>query len=429
MVLIACPNCSRQISSQAIICPGCGRSPERAPSNGQGHSSSQPGSRPRQQWCIKTSDGFAGPISSRQLKELAASGKLVPDALVSPDQTRWCKASQVRGLVFVSASPMAANASAEVAFFDLEHNEDDGITAVIEQFKALKLATIFPRKELASLLSLKHRTARWVAALGLAPIFLNWVVAQFGLGLGTVALTLSAYFCIVWAACFYYLIQPAEQSWKRGLRYATITCFVGLPILCLLQAVTPIGTHYAHALRVTDAPFSVVLFSCIVVVGICEEVIKAIPLLFSSWKWGLQFDSRAGMFLGAMSGFGFAFGESVFYTVVVYAPTISTYEDAIAVQLTRFISCTLLHGAYSAVTGFFIATGTTNPAAKWPAIFVGIGLTAVLHGLYDAFVDSLVGVIVGFISVTIFFSYVLFARGRSGTAKPNGQEVVNANLH
>jgi len=60
------------------------------------------------QYLIKTTeDGKShGPVSSRQLKNLAGAGKLLPTHLISPDAgNTWHQASRFTGLEFASSLP------------------------------------------------------------------------------------------------------------------------------------------------------------------------------------------------------------------------------------------------------------------------------------------------------------------------------------
>src|SRR6266566_7837410 len=56
------------------------------------------------QWFIRHNGKVHGPFSSSQLQAAASSGKLRPEFLVSNDQQRWVKASDVVGLR-LSAGP------------------------------------------------------------------------------------------------------------------------------------------------------------------------------------------------------------------------------------------------------------------------------------------------------------------------------------
>ena len=101
------------------------------------------------------------------------------------------------------------------------------------------------------------------------------------------------------------------------------------------------------------------------------------------------------MFLGILSGLGFAASEGVSYTVRATANAIY-YGNATGQVLTflhRIISGPLQHGTWAGISGWFIAVAAQQEGKKWPVIIVGILFMALLHGLYDSFADSLIGII------------------------------------
>lgn len=68
-------------------------------------------------WFVRSADGEHGPLTSAELRQLAAAGKIVRDDLLSLDQVKWTPASRVKGLKFAprpSASLNTEGRSAEV---------------------------------------------------------------------------------------------------------------------------------------------------------------------------------------------------------------------------------------------------------------------------------------------------------------------------
>jgi hypothetical protein len=58
-----------------------------------------------QTWYVQTPSGKAGPFTSSKLRQLAQTGKISPESLVSLDGKKWAAASRVKGLVFAAPSP------------------------------------------------------------------------------------------------------------------------------------------------------------------------------------------------------------------------------------------------------------------------------------------------------------------------------------
>lgn len=59
-----------------------------------------------QEWYVETSSGKAGPFASAALRQLAQTGKIAPESLVSLDGKNWSPASRVKGLVFADTPPV-----------------------------------------------------------------------------------------------------------------------------------------------------------------------------------------------------------------------------------------------------------------------------------------------------------------------------------
>jgi len=58
-----------------------------------------------QEWYVQTSSGKAGPFASAKLRQLAQTGKIARESLVSLDGKNWSPASRVKGLVFAETPP------------------------------------------------------------------------------------------------------------------------------------------------------------------------------------------------------------------------------------------------------------------------------------------------------------------------------------
>jgi serine/threonine protein kinase len=58
-----------------------------------------------QDWYVESGGNVDGPISARELRDRAATGRLLPTDRVSQDRKKWSSASKVKGLKFASPSP------------------------------------------------------------------------------------------------------------------------------------------------------------------------------------------------------------------------------------------------------------------------------------------------------------------------------------
>ncbi len=59
-----------------------------------------------QEFYVREDDSVYGPYSGRQLREMASSGALTPESLVSINQRKWLPASSIKELVFEESPPV-----------------------------------------------------------------------------------------------------------------------------------------------------------------------------------------------------------------------------------------------------------------------------------------------------------------------------------
>ncbi|HTU27208.1 MAG TPA: PrsW family glutamic-type intramembrane protease, partial [Pirellulales bacterium] len=118
-------------------------------------------------------------------------------------------------------------------------------------------------------------------------------------------------------------------------------------------------------------------------VGLCEEFVKSIPLLYyrdseSGSRW------RGLMIAGLASGAGFGIAEGIMYSSEYYNGV-----DSGQIYLVRFLSCVALHAIWTGSVAISIHERRDSFAGlggvrDWivPWLMV-IAVPATLHGLYD----------------------------------------------
>jgi RsiW-degrading membrane proteinase PrsW (M82 family) len=159
--------------------------------------------------------------------------------------------------------------------------------------------------------------------------------------------------------------------------------FVGFSVVAIFFYVLKfIAFSYSAALD-PDNGFLVSFLGFTVGVGLCEEFVKAIPLVAhrsaeSRKTW------RSMLIWGLASGAGFGIAEGIMYSDRYYNGVfgLETY-------LVRFLSCVALHSIWtgSAAILLYIRRDMFDNIDSWyewifPIIFI-IGAPALLHGLYD----------------------------------------------
>jgi RsiW-degrading membrane proteinase PrsW (M82 family) len=187
-----------------------------------------------------------------------------------------------------------------------------------------------------------------------------------------------------------FMMRRVAPAWQL-LLIGAFTATVG--IACLLVLHDFIGQSMQVALDPRGS-FGSRLLGYVFVVGLGEELCKALPVLFYV-RWGRGPTWRGAFLWGLASGVGFGVAEGVLYATKMYhgvAPA-DTY-------LIRFASCVALHGVWSASVGitifqsravvrrlvgavFFGARLLRWDEVAWPLLRV-LGVAMALHGLYDA---------------------------------------------
>jgi RsiW-degrading membrane proteinase PrsW (M82 family) len=143
-----------------------------------------------------------------------------------------------------------------------------------------------------------------------------------------------------------------------------------------------IGFSYRVALNPTSN-FLVSFLGYTFGVGLCEEVVKAIPVI-AYYKDAHRPNWRVACSWGFASGAGFGVAEAVMYSGSHYNGTASG-----DVYLTRFVSCVALHAIWTVSVALFIHANRSvlDGPLEWyeyiPRVIYLVSVPMVLHGLYD----------------------------------------------
>jgi RsiW-degrading membrane proteinase PrsW (M82 family) len=284
----------------------------------------------------------------------------------------------------------------------------DAVKTAAGHFKTLDYEFLLPMGKLFDPSMLRKRAVRWVMLFGLMPLGILQLVQWFDLSFAQTAWLLEIYFCLFWALYFFSLIRPTHAIWKKAIGYAAFTAIVGIPLLLAAEQLPLIRNLIAGSDSESFVPR---LLGYVLGVGLFEETCKAFPLLFFGLRKKEVITVRAGLFLGFMSGLGFAAAEGVQYTLSA-AIDASRYgsEQAFTAQILmtvfRFMSGPILHASWAGIVGWFVAVASTRQAPRWPIVAVGIAFTAFLHGINDVFASSVLQLVIAAATFLIFLAYV-----------------------
>jgi RsiW-degrading membrane proteinase PrsW (M82 family) len=219
--------------------------------------------------------------------------------------------------------------------------------------------------------------AHWGLAAGSAVLFMAFFIFLASqktaeplhlLGMGLFTATVG----ILLLLLLQILADLSQGIWLRG----------GSIVVILFYIVKLIGFSYRAALDPSNG-FLLSFLGYTLGVGFCEEVCKALPLLWhyrerSGQGW------RTAFLWGLASGAGFGIAEGVMYAGRYYngVSGADTY-------VVRFISCVALHALWTGSVAITLnqKQGLLQGAENWydyiPRLYLIVGVPMILHGLYD----------------------------------------------
>lgn len=260
------------------------------------------------------------------------------------------------------------------------------------------LLKLLPEERVVGALHGRGTWAHWFYALVSAAAFWGFILLVYPLGkarsrdLWTVGIfTGTAGILLLlglqWAA------MHADGVWLRGRSI----------IVLLFYIVKFIGFSYAAALGDTGFLLSMIGFTF--GVGFCEELCKALPLLWH-YRRSATLDLRGAVVWGLASGIGFGVSEGITYS--------SDYYNGVStggIYLVRFVSCVALHAVWNAFSSVLLWRGQQEiqDIDAWHGWFIPLfkilGLSMLLHALYDTALKKEMEVVA---LLTAVASFVLF---------------------
>ncbi|MEO8362429.1 MAG: PrsW family glutamic-type intramembrane protease [Vicinamibacteria bacterium] len=225
---------------------------------------------------------------------------------------------------------------------------------------------------------------------------------------------LSVWTGLCWGILLFRLFAPPTLGIKTALGVLLATSFLIMPMFDAFLSIWPPESE-----AWLEAPsFLARLSGFIVIVGVREEVFKALPVLFALWLWPALRRPRAGVVLGMMAGVGFASTENVYYVYSTLSAALAeTKGDRTAFlvpiynNLVRTMVGPFAHATFSGLMGAFAATGAMRGRVR--LILAGLAVSASLHGLYDALVGFSGSLGVAALGLTLFLTILAHAGARS----------------
>ena len=166
-------------------------------------------------------------------------------------------------------------------------------------------------------------------------------------------------------------------EWTQGM------IIVGRGLLTILFYILKfIGFSYRAALDPENG-FILSMLGFTFGVGLCEELCKALPLIWH-FRRKATLDMSGAVAWGLATGIGFGISEGIMYSSDFYNGVSTS-----GIYVVRFVSCVALHAVWSAATAVFIYRRQQDLRDVdswwgWPIPVLKIlAVSMILHGLYD----------------------------------------------
>jgi RsiW-degrading membrane proteinase PrsW (M82 family) len=284
-------------------------------------------------------------------------------------------------LVFSSFQPSRVSLRDQLRQTLRAHPEArERIQALSEEATIDDVIDAFPDQKLDGAFLPHHTYAHWLFAAISASLFLTLMMFLFRPGSAKPqSLLLTGLFTgtvgIILLIVFQYI-----ASFALAVGFRSIPHGKGAILFLIVKF---IGFSYQAA----ENPENGFLLSCIGFtfgVGLCEELCKAIPLLWLMRKRPEQATWRGACLWGLASGVGFGVAEGVMYSGRYYNGMLGG-----DIYLVRFASCVALHAVWSASVAIMLymhRDKIANAANTTALVALGLlyaGVPMLMHGLYD----------------------------------------------
>ena len=272
---------------------------------------------------------------------------------------------------------------------------------IMKQIQSLGLNLLLPKDSFSFKNFKSDNKLLLISIIGLAPAFLikftNASVFTF--------YAIALYFSSIWGLFYYELFKTNQVKIKKAI-YIFFTVQIAIFVLVSILDINQfnpfyrlIGDNNSFIERVIGFTFGV---------GVFEELIKVLPVfLFLKYAKEPQIPQTM-VFYGLISGIGFGVFEGVMYQITVNSKL--EYNESFFLNIARLTSLPFLHSIWSGISAYFLAFSFINPTKRYSLWILAIMIPAILHGLYDVFTWSLVGLFISYIGVALLVIYLKNAK-------------------
>lgn len=270
---------------------------------------------------------------------------------------------------------------------------------LIDQLKNIGGELIIPKSVIASKKWISDKRLLLLALVGLCPSLM--MILPLG-GFFTFY-CVSLYFAAIWGLFFYFFFKTNQVNVKTTLLVFFLTQII---VFVLWDVLGLPSINPFYLLIKTVFPLNMVGY--ILGVGFTEELVKLLPLLIICYRSKEPLIPQTLVYYGLMSGIAFGVFEGVQYQMGVNAEL--EYSSSFFMNIARLTSLPFLHATWCAIAGYFISFANLYPKYRISLYSLAIAIPAVIHGLYDTFCGSYLGMLIAlpitFIGVIMLMTYL-----------------------
>ncbi len=272
---------------------------------------------------------------------------------------------------------------------------------IFSQIQSFGLNLLLP-KDSISFKTLKEDSKLIIISLvGLAPAFLIRITGATVITFYVIAL----YFSLIWGLFFYSVFKTNQVSIKK-----TVLIFFSVQILIFFSVFVLDINQFNPFYRLIEEGNSFVnqVIGFVFGVGVFEELVKLLPVdLFLKYSKEPLLPQTV-VFYGLISGIGFGVFEGVIYQINVNSKL--DYNTSFFMNIARLTSLPFLHAVWSGISSYFISFSFLYPIKRYSMWLLAIFIPAILHGLYDVFTWSLIGLFISYLGVALLIIYLKKAK-------------------
>jgi RsiW-degrading membrane proteinase PrsW (M82 family) len=272
---------------------------------------------------------------------------------------------------------------------------------ILKQIQSFGLNLLFPKDSISVKTLKSDQQFLIIALIGLLPAFLIRFTGASVFTFYAIAL----YFSLVWGLFFYSVFKTNQVSPKK-----TIIVFISVQILIYVSvfiinipSINPLYNLISENNSIVSK-----LIGFVFGVGLFEECIKLIPVYILVRNSDQPLLPQTVVFYGLISGIGFGVFEGVTYQLGVNSQL--DYNNSFFMNIARLTSLPFLHAIWSGISSYFISFAFLYPTNRLAILLISISIPAILHGLYDTFTWSIIGLFFSYLGVALLVIYLKNAK-------------------